>query len=393
MSQPADALVVGGGVVGCACAYELARRGAKVVLLERAELAAGASGRNHGLLLSPLDPLMVPMAQASTAMYEGVAAAAPLPIRLDARPIGFLLVAGDDEAERTAGRLEAEAAANCGVRIEPLDRSALLDLEPELSPDLSEAWLLEDARRVDPAALTVALGLLARQEGADVRTHVAVRALLADEGRVRGVITDEGPAEAHTVVLAAGPWSAALLRPLGHHLPVMGARGWLVHLAPKRLPVTRVVGRAGWHSPPDPEGLSPTLAEEVMEAGPVTITGTLLQPNADGTVLVGGSRQATVAGEPEDSSIPRKLLRDAIRLVPSLAEAAFLSAWWGVRPMTPDGLPIVGPAGDGLFLATGHGSLGVILAGGTARLATSIILGQEAPFDADPFAPDRFGPT
>jgi glycine/D-amino acid oxidase-like deaminating enzyme len=100
-----------------------------------------------------------------------------------------------------------------------------------------------------------------------------------------------------------------------------------------------------------------------------------------------------VAGEPEDSSIPRKLLRDAIRLVPSLAEAAFLSAWWGVRPMTPDGLPIVGPAGDGLFVATGHGSLGIILAGGTARLATSTILGQEAPFDPGPFAPDRFRPT
>jgi glycine/D-amino acid oxidase-like deaminating enzyme len=392
MHPRADALVVGGGVIGCACAYELARRGAKVVLFERDELAAGASGRNHGLLLSPLDPLLVPMAQASSAAYDEMAAAAPLPIRLDARPIGFLLVAGDDETERTAGRLEAEAASRCGVEVEPVNQRALRDLEPELSPDLAEGWLLEDARRVDPAALTVALALLARQEGALVRTHTAVRALHAEGSRVGGVVTDEGLAEGDMVVVAAGPWSAALLRPLGLHVPVLGARGWLVHLAPRRPPFTRVVGRAGWHSPPDPEGLPPTRAGDITEEDPITVSGTLLQPNADGTILVGGSRQATVASEPEDSTVPRKLLRDAIRLVPRLAEAEVLSAWWGIRPMTPDGLPIVGPAAEGLYVATGHGSLGVTLAGGTAQLVSSMILDQHTHIDPGPFAPRRFRP-
>src|SRR5436189_3792123 len=99
MAGGADVIVVGGGVVGCAAAYELSRRGAKVTLLERSELAAGASGRNHGLLLSPLDPAMVPMARASAALYDRIKGGAPLPFRLDPKRIGFLLVAGDSERE------------------------------------------------------------------------------------------------------------------------------------------------------------------------------------------------------------------------------------------------------------------------------------------------------
>jgi len=85
-------------------------------------------------------------------------------------------------------------------------------------------------------------------------------------------------------------------------------------------------------------------------------------------------------------------LRDAIRLVPRLAEAEVLSAWWGIRPMTPDGLPIVGPAAEGLYVATGHGSLGVTLAGGTAQLVSSMILDQHTHIDPGPFAPRRFRP-
>ena len=76
---------------------------------------------------------------------------------------------------------------------------------------------------------------------------------------------------------------------------------------------------------------------------------------------------------------------------PALGEAIVLSAWWGVRPMTSDGRPVVGPAGDGLFVATGHGSQGVILGGGTAKLMAAMVLGDDPPFDPKPFAPGRFG--
>src|SRR2546427_7482179 len=134
-------IVVGGGVIGCACAAELAGRGALVTLLERAELAAGASGRNHGLLLSPLDPALVPMARASAEAYDRLAEDAPIPLRLDRGRAGFLLVAGDDDTERSSGKEEAEAAAACGVPVDAVDASEIRRLEPGLASDLVEGWL------------------------------------------------------------------------------------------------------------------------------------------------------------------------------------------------------------------------------------------------------------
>lgn len=391
MTDHSEVIVVGGGIIGCASAYELARRGAKVTLLERSELAAGASGRNHGLLLSPLDPVMVPMARETAAAYDEINHVAPIPLRLDPVPIGFLLAAGDDQAERAAGKGEAEAAAACGVAIEPLDRAAMAELEPGLAGDLTEGWLLEDARRLDPAALTVSFALMARAHGADVRTHMAIRALLVSDDRVRGVITDEGPFHADAVIVAAGPWTPSLLRSAGLHLPVSGARGWLVHLSSPEPLVSRLVGRAGWHIPPSAEPVLPPRAEEVAEGNPAGDTGVLLQPNRDGTILVGGSRQNVVTPEPEDPAVPQRLLQEAIRLAPPLGQATVLGAWWGIRPVTPDGCPFVGALADGLVVATGHGSLGVILGGGTARLLAAALLDEPPPFDPEPFSPHRLG--
>jgi D-hydroxyproline dehydrogenase subunit beta len=192
------------------------------------------------------------------------------------------------------------------------------------------------------------------------------------------------------VVVAAGPWSGSLLRPLGIHLPVTGARGWLVHVAPGQPILSRLVNRAGWHVLGEESGLSPRSAGEVAAAYPEPDLGTLLQPNADGTLLVGGSRQPVVTSEPEDPAVPQRILREAIRLLPGMADAPVVSAWWGIRPMTPDGRPIVGKLRDGLWLATGHGGQGVILGGGTGALVASMVLGEEPPFDPEPYAPDRF---
>ena len=388
----ADVVVVGGGIVGCAIAYELTRQGASVVIVERDELASGASGRNHGLLVVPLDPALVPMAASSLDLYRQFAPTAPLNVALDRDPIGYLIVASDDEEERKAGQEEADAATECGVKAHTLSADEVVELEPSIDRRVVAAgWLLEDIRRVQPGNLTASFALAAKEQGAEIRRHLAVREIALEGGRVRGVLTDEGEIVAEHVVVAAGPWSTSLLRSVGFDLPVMAARGWLVGLAPEQVPFSRLLGRAGWHSPPDPEGLSPPRAGEVMEAAPSAAIGTLLQPNVDGTVFVGGSRQLAFTSEPEDPQVPHLLIQGAVRLVPALARARVISAWWGLRPVTPDGRPIVGKVMDGLVVATGHGSLGVTLAGGTARLVASLIMGSNSPFDAAAFATDRFG--
>jgi glycine/D-amino acid oxidase-like deaminating enzyme len=383
-----DAVVVGGGVIGSASALALARRGARVTLVERGELAAGASGRNHGLLFTPTDPVLVPVARATTALYQEVAAGAPVPIRLDRAPIGVLLAAGEDEAEREAGAAEAEAAAACGVAVDRLDGPGVRHAEPAVSEDVVEGWLLDDGRRLDPAALTVSMALLAREAGAEVRRHQAARALLTEGDRVRGIATDEGLIPADAVVVAAGPWSGPLLRDAGVRLPTVGARGWLVHMEGGPGAPSRIVERAGWHPLPDQEAVAPSLASDLAAGGAGPNVGSLIHPAVDGSVLAGGSRQVTA--EPEDPSVPALIARRAIELLPGLADHPVLASWSGIRPMSPDGRPMVGEVREGLVVATGHGSQGVILGGGTGLLVASLVLSDEPPFDAVPFAPDRF---
>jgi len=386
-----DAVVVGGGVVGAACALALAREGAAVTLIERSELAAGASGRNHGLVLSPTDPALVPMAQATLDVYRQVAEEPPVPFRMDPDPVGFLVVARDEETERASGRAEAEAARACGVPVERVPGTSLRDLEPALAPGLAEGWLLEDGRRLDPAALTVSLALLAASAGARVRRHLTVRSLRTAGGRVVGVATDEGVLDADVVVVAGGPDSGALLRPVGVDLPSVGARGWLVHMGGAARGPRRIVERAGWHPLPDQEALSPARMDALAGGGMGPDVGTLVHPAVDGSFLAGGSRQG--AAEPEDPAVPAAIARLAVELLPGLAEAPVLGSWWGIRPMSPDGRPLVGLVGDGLLVATGHGSQGVILAGGTGLLVAALAAGREPSFDHAPFHPGRFGTT
>jgi len=218
-----------------------------------------------------------------------------------------------------------------------------------------------------------------------------VRSLLQDGEAVIGVMTDEGGLDGDVVVLAAGPWTPPLLRTVGVNVPISGARGWLVHLGPERPPLSRVVGRAGWHIPPKTEPTPLTTASQVVDGPPKANTGSILQPNADGTLLVGGSRQAVLTNEPEDLTVPLRLMREAIRLAPVLGDSPVLGAWWGIRPMTPDGRPLVGAVRPGLVVAAGHGSVGVTLGAGTARLVGSLVMEEEPPFDPRPFDPTRFG--
>lgn len=382
-----DVVVVGGGVIGASCAYALARNGARVTLLERSELAAGASGRNHGLLLHPTDPALVPLARATFDLYRDLADIAPVPLRLDPEPMGFLVVAGEPAKERASGRAQAEATEACGVPVRHLDSGDLREAEPALAPGLVEGWLLEDGWRLDPAALTVSLALLAGEAGADVRRHSSVRALLSGDDRVVGVATDRGSLQADAVVVAAGPGSGALLRGAGVILPTVGARGWLVHLGPGGGGPTRLVERAGWHPLPDEEALPPLGAGALAEGGAGADVGTIVHPTLDGTFLAGGSRQH--AAEPGDSSVPARIAAGAVALFPGLADAPVLGSWWGVRPMSPDGRPLIGEVREGLIVATGHGSQGVILGGGTGSLVASIVL-EPPGLDPSPFDPRRF---
>jgi glycine/D-amino acid oxidase-like deaminating enzyme len=383
-----DTVVIGGGVVGAACAYELSRRGSGVVLVERDELAAGASGRNQGWFVLSDDPPLRPMSAGSLAMYRDVIGESEVPVRFDPDPVGHLMVATTSAGAQAVRSRVAERRA-AGTHAEHLDDAAMRHVEPALSPDIADAWLLDQGRRIDPGALTVALALAARANGADVRTHCTVRDVVQDGAQVTGVLTDDGVLHADAVVLAAGPWSSPLARKRGVVLPVTGARGWIVELD----------GTPGLlrHLIEEEDGdqgaseTAPTAAELSEGSSRTPGVSALLHQSYDDAIVCGASHHLALRPEAEDVDAPARIARRAARVVPALAQLTVRGIRWGIRPMSPDDRPLVGWLRDGLLAATGHGPEGVLLAGGTAQLAASMVLDEPHPFDATAFDPFRFG--
>jgi D-hydroxyproline dehydrogenase subunit beta len=385
-----DVVVVGGGVVGCACALALAGRGLGVVVLERAGLAAGASGRNRGLLLPHPDPTAEPLYREGVAGYRRLDEEGGIPFGL--RPTVLLVVAADETGLAEVGRL-AEMRAAMGQAGEPLDPGTLAELEPCLAPDLAGGYRQDDGFELDPTAATLAMAVAARRAGAVFRTHEQAHRLLVEGGRVTGVLLDGGPLAAGVVVLATGPWTRQLAARAGADLPVGGARGWLLQTAPLPWSVGHTLMDAGWSVLPDARRQAPTVAELAGAApDPEAGIGFALQQGADGHAVVGASMAVSLREDAEQPETARGLARRALRFVPGLAGVPVVATWSGVRPVTPDGQPLVGPVPDlaGLWVAAGHGPIGVMAAPATARmLADHLVDGRQAPAAAA-FDPARF---
>jgi glycine/D-amino acid oxidase-like deaminating enzyme len=206
---------------------------------------------------------------------------------------------------------------------------------------------------------------------------------------VVGVVTDDGIVHADAVVLAAGPWSAALARKRGIDLPVTGARGWIVELngTPGLLRHLIEEEDGDWSE----REAAPTAAE-LAEARPRDPgVSALLHQSYDDAIVCGASHHLALRQEAEDVDAPARIARRAARVVPALADLRVRGTRWGIRPMSPDDRPLIGWLRDGLLAATGHGPEGVLLAGGTAQLVASIVLDEPPPFDASAFDPFRFG--
>jgi sarcosine oxidase subunit beta len=382
-----DVVVIGGGVVGAACAYELARRGATVVLVERDELAAGASGRNQGWFVLSDDPPLRPMSAGSLEMYREVIDGSDVPVRFDREPVGHLMVATTTAGtEALRSRVADRQAA--GTHAERLDDAALREVEPALASDLAEAWLLDQGRRIDPGALTVALALAAGAKGADVRTHSTVRDVVEKGSRVTGLVTDDGIVHADAVVLAAGPWSSPLARKRGIELPVTGARGWIVEVDGTPGLLRHLIEEEEADS--SERETAPTAAELGEGAPREPGVSALLHQAYDDAIVCGASHHLALRAEAEDADAPARIARRAARVVPALAALTVRGIRWGIRPMSPDDRPLVGWLHEGLLAATGHGPEGVLLAGGTAQLVASMLLDEPHPFDAGAFDPYRF---
>jgi glycine/D-amino acid oxidase-like deaminating enzyme len=386
MSAESDVVVVGGGIAGCTVAYALARQRARVVLVEQRMIAAGASGRNMGFLLNEVDVEAYELMRTALPVYDEIARG-PLPFAF--RETDMMLVP-QDERQLDITRRRAEALRAHGLDCAFVDEKELRAQLPHLREGLPGGYRLPGVWMVDPGAATRAFAEAARAAGADIRTGVRVGQLIMRSGRCEGVLTDGGLLAAGAVVLATGPWMQELLP----SAPVFAGRGWLLRTGSLDFELPWVLAEMAW---PDLDELGrasrpPTLSEVAAGAYDKPVAATVAVVGLPtGDALIGTSLAPSLREPVEGVDMPSRIARRALDLVPGLGQASITASWYGMRPMSPDGLPLVGATQtEGLFLHAGHGSIGMQAAPATAQwLAHLVLEGKPAP-DLERLRPDRF---
>lgn len=359
-------LIVGGGIVGAACAYYLSLEGLSVELLESGFVGRGttAAGMGHLAVMDDSDAEF-DLCRVSCRLWQELSAG--MPDYVEWTDDGCLWVAADDE-EMALLRPKIERYRTAGVDVELLDGVALHEAEPELRPGLPGAMLHRQDRVLYQLGATRWLLEEAGRRGATVREHLEVRSI-GD----RSVETSDGRFEADTIVNAAGAWANRLTP----ELPIEPRKGHLV--ITDRYPgfCRRQLMEVGY-------------LKSAHELTPESVAFNL-QPRATGQLLIGSSRELVGWDGSINRALLSRMLERAFEFAPRLAELSCIRTWTGFRPATPDKLPYVGrwPLTEGLWLATGHEGLGIMTATGTARLLVDLLLERRPPFDPAPFDPAR----
>lgn len=392
-----DVLVVGGGAIGAAATYELARRGARVTLLERSRTPDGCSFGNAGLICpSHAEALANPAAlrdglrwalrrdgpfhlRPRPALVPWLArfGAAALPAR-SAAATATLRALAAASLERHAALARAGLPTSFARRgiLSVFERKApagaltaeqARELEPSLAPGLAGAVYHADEAHCDPSAFVAALLDAARGHGAEVRGGVEILRLRRRNGRVDGLDTTRGPLGAGTVVLAAGTWTRALAREIGVHVPVEPAKGYHVEVDTPAL-----------------RGGIPIYMEEAR----------VIATPLDGRLRLAGTLELSGMDMRVDPVRLQALVGAGRRTLGLPASLRTVNVWRGLRPCAPDGLPVIGRVDgvENLLLATAHAMLGITLAPVTGEIVASLVGGEPPAHDVAPFAPSRFRP-
>ncbi|MGN6529751.1 MAG: NAD(P)/FAD-dependent oxidoreductase [Burkholderiaceae bacterium] len=373
LPRAVDVAIVGGGIVGCACAHAAAEAGLRVALFDAGRVGAGATAAAMGhLVVIDDDPAELALARSSMALWQAWDGWD----RVERRTTGTLWLAETDAQVRAAQAKRARLRA-AGWPADWLDPAALREAEPRLAHDLAGALhVREDAVAFGPElAARLVDGVRAR--GGRVEEMRPVAALVDD-----GLVTADGAHVAAGHVLLAAGCDSARLWPGPSPLALRPRKGQLA--ITDRYPgyVRHALVELGYIDAAHGQ------ADESVAFN--------AQPRASGQLLLGSSRSFADCRADIDARLLARMVRRAQRFLPDVGGLRMLRAWTGLRPATPDGRPLIGripPAGRApaaaRWIATGHEGLGLTTAPATARLWLDLLLGRVPAIDPAPYAPDR----
>ena len=365
-----DVAIAGAGLIGGSIAFELARAGLRVGVFDAGEPGREASWAGAGILsAAPENPAAIPLVEigrASIGLYpQFVESIEELcEHRVGFRPNGTIqAIFSRDAAEELSTVIALHHGL--GLRAEPLRADEAREVEPALNAELEAAVLRPDEASVDNRELTRGVLESARKSGAQIFARQGARALWREAEKCRGLILQDEKVAAEWTVIAAGCFSSSIAG-AEQYAPVRAAKGQMVALRSERVSIERVL----W-------------SDKIY-----------LVPRNDGRILAGatveyvGFEKGVTAGGLE------KILAGALELAPELAGSSIQETWAGLRPDSPDHLPIIGPTDqEGLLVATGHFRSGILLAPVTARLIREWVSQQNLSINWDRFSPMRFQPA
>jgi D-amino-acid dehydrogenase len=412
---PAGVLIIGGGVIGVCSAYYLTARGREVILLDKGEICSGSSYGNAGLIVpshsiplaapgvlgaglrwlldaeSPLYikprldrdlsawlwqfraacsagrmhqaiPVIRDLHRASVRLYEELSGLEGLDFAYRQNGVLMLFVT---EHGYESGRKEAKLLGQYGIESRMLDCSSVREMVPHVMPEVIGGLFYPEDAHVIPAKLVTGLARVAQSQGAQIRPETEVLGFEVVGRRITAVQTTRGDFRPEVVVLAGGSWSAGLAKELGLRLPIQPAKGYSITM---KRPAT---------CPPYPLNLKEAKVAATPMGDTMRLAGTLELAGLDLTI----NRRRVDA-----------ILKGARRYIEGLEEPDLIEIWRGLRPCTPDGLPIIerSSAYENLIIAAGHSMIGVSLGPITGKLVSQLVFGEVPTLDLGPLRLSRF---
>ncbi|WP_186306520.1 NAD(P)/FAD-dependent oxidoreductase [Siminovitchia fortis] len=372
-------IVAGGGLIGTSTAYYLAKSGADVTLLESKDIASGTSGAcDRAIMLQSKKPgPTLDLAKESAKLYENLED--ELEADLEYRKGGgMIIIETMEEMKAMEDMIRRQQKAGIDVRLISGDEAR--ERQPGLSKELlGSTWWEHDAE-VNPLNVSFAMARAAQRLGAKVKLQSPVTGLIVEKNRIIGVEVSGEKLYADAVVMAGGVWTPMLFKQIGVDVPIIPRRGQI--LVSERL---------------DPflhcNILSASyIANKLKESADPFGIGLAIGQTRSGTLLIGGSRQFAGYNTKPSSEITQKIGEAAVRAFPELANVRIIRAFAGLRPYTPDGMPVLGSIDgmDGIYIAAGHEGDGVALAPITGKIMAQVVCGADPGIDIRPFSLSRF---
>jgi sarcosine oxidase subunit beta len=388
MSKAADAIVVGCGVIGSSVAYYLSKAGLSVVVLERGDVASGTSSACDGnvLVTDKMPGFDSQMTFESQKLYDRLEN--ELGYDFEYRRLGSTL-AVEDEGQEVVARDWVRRQTEASVPMRYLEGALVHEDEPKLARDIIGLVECASDSSLNPMAVVFGFTLAAKRNGAEVRPFTEVRSVLrGTSGQVEGVDTSAGPVYAPKVVLTAGVWTPSLAAGVGIDVPVIPRKGHILVAERTAKVGSRKMMEFGYlmakFGSKEKRGVEPDMEEYGIAF--------VFEPTPHGNFLIGSSREFVGFDTTCNPRVLELLATRAIRFYPCIRDVNVVRSYAGLRPYTPDHLPIVSPVEEvpGLYVVCGHEGDGIGLSPITGLLTSQMLTGESPTVSLEPLSMRRF---